>query len=113
MSGCSAPADFWKKGFYATYTPPQSSAVRSSPPSPNSMTAPSIVPRSSKKELPMFTPQQAKDFLAVAREHRLDALFALAITTGAREGELFGLTWDRVDLEAKWITCSGNCLLIG
>ena len=48
----------------------------------------------------MFTPQQAKDFLAVAREHRLEALFALAITTGAREGELFGLTWDRVDLEA-------------
>ena len=45
------------------------------------------VPRSSRKELPMFTPQQAKDFLAVAREHRLDALFALAITTGAREGE--------------------------
>ena len=21
MSGCSVPVDFWKKGFYATYTP--------------------------------------------------------------------------------------------
>ena len=60
-------------------------------------------PRSSKKELPMFTPQRAKDFLAAAREHRLEALFALAITTGAREGELLGLTWDRVDLEADEI----------
>jgi integrase len=31
--------------------------------------------------------------------HRLDALFALAISTGAREGELLGLGWEFVDLE--------------
>ena len=48
----------------------------------------------------MFTPEQTRDFLAAAKGHRLEALFALAITTGARQGELFGLTWDRVDFDA-------------
>ena len=49
----------------------------------------------------MFTQMQAKDFLAAAKGHRLEALFALAITTGARQAELLGLTWDRVNLEIR------------
>lgn len=58
------------------------------------------LPRKPAKEPPMFTPEQTRDFLAAAKGHRLEALFALAITTGARQGELFGLTWDRVDFDA-------------
>lgn len=57
------------------------------------------LPRQIHRELPMFTPEQARAFLDAAKENRLEALFVLAITTAARQGELLGLTWDRVDLD--------------
>ncbi len=56
-------------------------------------------PRPPQRELPAFTLYQARSLLAAARDHRLRALIVLAITTGARSGELLGLTWDDVDLE--------------
>ena len=56
-------------------------------------------PRQVRRELPMVTPEQARTFLEVARGHRMEGLFVLAITTGARQGELLGLTWDNVDLD--------------
>ena len=56
---------------------------------------PRIVPR----ELAVFSHQEAKAFLQAAIGHRLEALFVLALTTGARQGELLGLRWDRVDLD--------------
>ena len=57
------------------------------------------LPRKVRRDLPMITPEQAKAFLHATREHRLEALFVLAVTTGARQGELLGLTWDNVDLQ--------------
>ena len=47
----------------------------------------------------MLSGAQVKDFINAARDSRLDALFVLAITTGARQGELLALTWDRVNLK--------------
>ncbi len=38
--------------------------------------------------------------LHAAAGHRLGAVFVLAVTTGMRQGEIFGLQWDDVDLEA-------------
>ena len=61
------------------------------------------LPRQVRHELPMVSPQQVRAFLQSAREHRLEALFVLAITTGARQGELLGLTWNRVHLEEGYI----------
>jgi integrase len=58
------------------------------------------LPKQDHRDMPMITPEQAKDFLQKVSGHRLEALFVLAITTGARQGELLGLTWDRVDLDA-------------
>ena len=58
------------------------------------------LPKQEQRDMPMITPEQAKDFLVAAAMHRLEALFVLAITTGARQGELLGLSWDRVDLHA-------------
>ena len=37
--------------------------------------------------------------MASAQGDRLEALLVLAITTGARQGELLGMTWDRVESE--------------
>jgi len=38
--------------------------------------------------------------LAECVGHRLGAVFTLAVTTGMRQGEIFGLQWDDVDLDA-------------
>jgi integrase len=54
--------------------------------------------------LRFFTPEQAKKFLEVIHGDRYEALYLLAITTGMREGELFGLKWSDVNLDAASIT---------
>lgn len=43
-----------------------------------------------------WTADQAETFLMAARESRFYGLFLLAITTGAREGELLSLKWENV-----------------
>src|SRR5919202_1599684 len=57
-------------------------------------------PRPKKKEINPLSPEQARIFLATARWDRFEALYTLAIHCGLREGELLGLKWDDVDLEA-------------
>ena len=47
-----------------------------------------------------FSPEEARAFLAAVHGHRLEALFVTAIATGCRQGELFAMTWDDLDLEA-------------
>ena len=58
------------------------------------------VPRPRKKEIAPLTPDRARAFLKAARGDRFEALFVLALHCGLREGELLGLRWDDVDLEA-------------
>jgi integrase len=61
-------------------------------------------PRCPKKEMKVWNAEQAKAFLAAARSDRLHALYVLALSTGMREGELFGLQWGDVDLAAGYLT---------
>ncbi len=56
-------------------------------------------PRKVRKEMRVWTPEQARAFLAALSGDRLEALFRLALHTGMRQGELFGLRWRDVDLE--------------
>lgn len=49
----------------------------------------------------VWTPEQAGRFLGLVYDHRLYALFHLAIFRGPRRGELCGLRWSSVDLEAQ------------
>ena len=46
-----------------------------------------------------LTTQQAKATLGAANEHRLYALYVLALFLGLRRGELLGLRWQDVDLD--------------
>lgn len=57
-------------------------------------------PKPIKKEIRPLSPEQANAFLEAASEDRFEALYVLAITAGLREGELLGLKWEDVDLEA-------------
>jgi integrase len=52
-----------------------------------------------RKEMHPLSPGQARNLLEAARGERLEALYVLAITAGLRQGELFGLRWQDVDLE--------------
>jgi len=56
-------------------------------------------PRSSKKELRYLTAEQALHLLEVARarQHRLECLLTVALTTGMRQGELLALHWSDID----------------
>lgn len=53
----------------------------------------------SRKEIRPFTPEEAAVFLRAAAGDRLECLYVIALTTGMRMGEIFGLKWDCVDVE--------------
>jgi integrase len=66
------------------------------------------IPRNVARNVRMGTPRprrfepltaaEARAFLAATHEHRLHALFELALRTGLRKGELLGLRWEDLDL---------------
>jgi integrase len=56
-------------------------------------------PRVLRKEMHIWTPEQARTFVATTAGTRLRALYVLALSTGMRQGELLGLRWQDVDLE--------------
>jgi integrase len=57
-------------------------------------------PQLRREEICPLSPKQVKVLLEAARGDRLEVLYVLAIHTGLRQGELLGLKWDDVDLEA-------------
>jgi len=57
-------------------------------------------PRPVGKETRTLGPEQARALLNAAHGDRLKALYTLAVATGMRQGELLGLKWEDIDLEA-------------
>ena len=58
-------------------------------------------PRAQHAEMHTLTREQVTTLLDAAQGHRLEALFVLAVCTGAREGELLALHWADIDLDGK------------
>lgn len=56
-----------------------------------------------EREIEFLTADQGKAFLDAAKSRRLHALFAVALGTGMRQGEVLGLRWDAVDFEREQI----------
>lgn len=52
--------------------------------------------RENPRERTIWTPDEVRQFLSAAEEHRLFALFYTALTTGLRKGELLGLKWEDI-----------------
>lgn len=57
-------------------------------------------PRLLKSTLHVFTREEALRFLSIVRGHRLESIFTVALSLGLREGEILGLRWQDVDLDA-------------
>jgi integrase len=57
-------------------------------------------PQVRREEICPLTPEQVKTLFEAAEGDRLEALYVLAVTTGLRQGELLGLKWDDVDMDA-------------
>lgn len=71
------------------------------------------LPRIDKQPIRPWEPEEAGQFLDVAAEHRLGALFEAAILTGLRRGELVGLRWQDVDLANRRLTVSVQVVRVG
>ncbi|MFN8515013.1 MAG: tyrosine-type recombinase/integrase [Chloroflexia bacterium] len=57
-------------------------------------------PRVVKQEIQALTQAQARRFLDIVKGDRLEALYAVALSLGLRQGEALGLRWEDVDLDA-------------
>jgi integrase len=58
------------------------------------------LPKGMAPEMHVWSPEQLRSFLDRAREDRLYAAWLLYATTGMRRGEVAGLRWPDVDLDA-------------
>ena len=57
-------------------------------------------PRVRKEEMRPLSPAEARKLLEATRTDRLEALYVLAVHCSLRQGELLGLKWKDIDLEA-------------
>jgi integrase len=60
-------------------------------------------PTYTAKRIQPLTGPQIRQFLAAAKGDRLEALYVLAVLSGARQGELFALDWGDVDFDSATI----------
>lgn len=71
------------------------------------------LPKVTKKDFEAWEPEQVGTFLDIAAEHRLGALFELAMLTGMRRGELIGMRWSDVDLTRRIVSIRNNRVQAG
>jgi len=65
-------------------------------------------PRGQRRQMSCLSPDQARTLLATASGDRLEAVYALAVTTGMRRGEILALQWKYVDLETGSLQVVGT-----
>jgi integrase len=70
-------------------------------------------PKPTRIEAEVWSTAQLRTFLDHVRDDRLFAAWLLLSTTGLRRGELLGLRWDDVDLEAEQLTVTQTLIAVG
>jgi integrase len=60
-------------------------------------------PQPRRAEIRPLDREQVRALFKAASGHRLEALFVVAVTAGLRQGELLGLRWEDVGLEAGMV----------
>jgi len=61
------------------------------------------LPRVEKKETAVLTREQVQCLVEAAKDHELYIPILLAVTTGMRYAEIFGLAWKDIDLDKRFI----------
>jgi integrase len=70
-------------------------------------------PAPAKNEMKVWSDAQLRVFLEAVADDRLFALWHLAITSGMRRGELCGLRWTDVDLDATSLRVASTRVSVG
>ena len=70
-------------------------------------------PQERRPEMRVWSAEQARAFLAHVKGDRLAALYLLALTTGMRRGEVLGLRWADVDLDAPRLAIRETLVDVG
>ena len=65
---------------------------------PRNVAVDAAPPKVRREEIRPFSEDEAGRLLDAVAEHRLAALYAVALTLGLRRGELLGLLWEDIDL---------------
>jgi integrase len=68
-------------------------------------------PRSQSHVMKVWAPDETRAFIASVREDRLYAAWALFLGRGLRRGEVCGLRWDAVDIEAGRLAITATRVL--
>jgi integrase len=71
------------------------------------------LPRIPKREMKFFSLNEAHAFMAATRNHKLEALFQIALMLGMRQGELLSLRWADIDLENGILQVRSSLLFSG
>ena len=69
-------------------------------------------PKRPRTRREVWNPDQIRAFLTSVRHDRFAALFLLELTTGIRRGQVCGLKWTSVDLDAGEITVHDNRVVV-
>ena len=64
------------------------------------------LPRVEKKDMKILHDEQLPAFIRAVENHRYKVLFLTALFTGARRGEILGMSWDCIDFKNKTILIS-------
>ena len=72
-----------------------------------------VLPRIKRREMTVWSAEEAGTFLEATAEDRFGALWRLILTTGLRRGEALGLRWADVDVEKRSISVSQNLVMVG
>lgn len=70
-------------------------------------------PKVETKEVKPMTEEQVRAFLESIKDNRLEALYHVAVRLGMRRGEILGLEWKDVDLDARTLRVTQQVQRIG
>lgn len=70
-------------------------------------------PKAEKREMETWTGEQLRTFLASTADDRLHGAWVLAVSTGLRRGELLGLRWTDLDLDAGQLAVRRSRVAVG
>ena len=71
-----------------------------------------VAPRPRRTELRTWTADELRGFLEFVRSDRLSTVWQLAALTGMRRGEVLGLRWCDLDLEAGWLSVRQTLIVV-